>query len=81
MAGKDLTHDDLTTLLGEALTDADLRAKLLSDPAAVIASKGFAPSPAAVDFFKSLHSHGFDAASKKIHVKGKKDPIKLAGDM
>ncbi|MBV9813063.1 MAG: hypothetical protein JO326_09925 [Acetobacteraceae bacterium] len=78
---KKITHDELTALLGRAIADADFRAKLLADPKAAIEADGYEASPAAIRFFESLHAHGFDTAAKKVKVKGKHDPVELAGDM
>ena len=81
MAEKHITHDELTSLLGRALADAEFRTKLLANPKAVIAAEGYVANDAAVHFFDSLKSHGFETAAKKVKVKGKHDPIELAGDM
>jgi hypothetical protein len=78
---KHITHDELTVLLGRAVADASFRAKLLANPKAVIEAEGYEPSPAAVHFFESLRTQGLDSAAKRVKVKGKHDPIELAGDM
>ena len=60
--------------------DEAFRKKLLSDPKKTLHDEGFHPSDAAVDFFKTLHSGNFDAAAKKVKVKGEHDPIEPAGE-
>lgn len=78
---KAMTHADLTDLLGKAMLDADLRAKLASEPAATLESLGFEPNKSSVQFFQLLQKNGFDHAASQVTTTKTHDPIKLAGDM
>lgn len=77
---KPLTHKDLVDLLGRALKDPAFREKIQQSPSRTLDEEGFEPNPAAVDFFVSLSSGGFDHAVRQINVKGENDPIDRAGD-
>ncbi len=78
---KTMTHADLTELLGKAMLDAGLRAKLMSDTAATLQNLGFEANPSSVKFFELLKTKGFDHAAGEIKTTKTHDPIKLAGDM
>lgn len=78
--GKPVSHNVVKDMLGKALKDKAFRAKLLSAPKETLQQEGFHPSDAAVDFFKTLHSGNFEAAAKKVKVKGEHDPIEPAGE-
>lgn len=78
---KPMTHADLTTLLGKAMLDAGLRAKLKSAPGPTLESLGFEANKSSVLFFHLLHEKGFDHAAGEVKVANTHDPIKLAGDM
>lgn len=78
---KQMTHADLTALLGKAMLDAGLRAKLISAPGPTLVSLGFEANKSSVLFFHLLQDKGFDHAAGEIKVANTHDPIKLAGDM
>jgi hypothetical protein len=78
--GKPVSHGAIKDILGKALKDHAFRAKLLSAPEKTLQDEGFHPSKAAVEFFKTLNSGNFDAAAKKVRVKGEHDPIEPAGE-
>jgi hypothetical protein len=79
--GNPVNHSAVKDILGRALKDEAFRKKLLSDPKKTLQDEGFHPSDAAVEFFKTLHSGNFDAAAKKVKVKGEHDPIEPAGEV
>ena len=78
---KAMTHADLTELLGKAMLDADLRAKLMTSTAPTLESLGFEANASSVQFFQLLQSKGFDHAAGQVKTTRTHDPIKLAGDM
>jgi hypothetical protein len=78
--GKPVSHNAVKDILGRALKDPAFRSKLLSAPQQTLQQEGFHPSDAAVEFFKTLHSGNFEAAAKKVKVKGEHDPIEPAGE-
>jgi hypothetical protein len=78
--GKPVSHGAVKDILGRALKDPAFRSKLLSAPQQTLQQEGYHPSDAAVDFFKTLNSGNFEAAAKKVKVKGEHDPIEPAGE-
>ena len=78
---KAMTHADLTDLLGKAMLDADLRAKLTTSTATTLEGLGFEANKSSIQFFQLLQSKGFDHAAGQIKTTKTHDPIKLAGDM
>lgn len=78
---KTMTHADLTDLLGKAMLDAGLRAKLAASPASTLEGLGFEANKSSVLFFQLLKDKGFDHAAGQVKTANTHDPIKLAGDM
>lgn len=78
--GNPVNHSAIKDMLGKALKNKAFRKKLLTAPKETLENEGFHASDAAVSFFKTLNSGNFEAAAKKVKVKGEHDPIEPAGE-
>lgn len=62
-APQEINLADLKDILGLAIKDAALRARLLADPRKTLAEMNYVPSDSAVAFFRSLDAANFEKAA------------------
>jgi hypothetical protein len=64
-----MTVSQIETVLGKAIRDPTIAAKLKSDPTGALTDMGYSPHPEEVQFFQSLGSGGFPTAAADLNAK------------